>query len=319
MLISINLKKECKYILYFIPISLIQIILERTSLIKNDINYQLIKSFSMISMIIIYIFEKFRNKSKFEKNDYYNLNNYVHHIILILSSIIFYICYLYLFNFCNKEYKWKNIFIIISIILIDMKLIKKTIYSHQYLSFIFNFISLILIICSNLKIKLDLFNNILIGYCYSFHILILEYINLKYFISIYLLGSINGLSELIFYLIKLYYSQSHINFENLIIKIIYYIIYVIYFYLFYFILQKMGGIHSLLIYYTIYFLLSNFFIYFILLYNIIYIFTIISGLIYLEIIEINCCGLNKNSKKNIQIRSNEEINIILDISQVSQN
>ena len=305
MLISINLKKECKYILYFIPISLIQIIFEHTSLIKNDINYQIIKSFSMISMIIIYIFEQFLNKSKLEKDKYYDLKNYIHHIILILSSIIFYICYLYLFNFCGIDYEWKNIFIIISIILIDMKLIKKIIYSHHYLSLIFNFISLILIICSNLKIKLDLFNNILIGYCYSFHILILEYINLKYFISIYLLGSINGLSELIFYLIKLYYSQSHINFEILIFKIIYYIIYVI--------LQKLGGVHSLLIYYTIYFLLSNFFIYFTLLYNIIYIFTIISGLIYLEIIEINCCGLNKNLKKNIEIRSNEEVNIMLEI------
>ena len=234
MLISINLKKECKYILYFIPISLIQIILEPISLIKNDINYQLIKSFSMISMIIIYIFEKFLNKSKLEKNNYYNLKNYVPHIILILSSIIFYICYLYLFNSYNKEYEWQNIFIIISIILIDMKLIKKTIYSHHYLSFTFNFISLILIICCIMKIKLDLFNNILIGYCYSFHILILEHINLKYFISIYLLGSINGLSELIFYLIKLFYYQSHINFEKLIFKILYYIIYVIYYYLFYF-------------------------------------------------------------------------------------
>ena len=46
-------------------------------------------------------------------------------------------------------------------------------------------------------------------------------------------------------------------------------------------------------------------------YNLYYGLSIISSLIYLEIIELNFLGLNKNLKKNIDQRGIKEINYIL--------
>ncbi len=52
-------------------------------------------------------------------------------------------------------------------------------------------------------------------------------------------------------------------------------------------------------------------------YNLYYGLSIISGLIYLEIIELNFLGLNKNLKKNIDQRGIKEINHILQETSVT--
>ena len=86
---------------------------------------------------------------------------------------------------------------------------------------------------------------------------------------------------------------------------------IIYYYCHYTIIKNLGPIHSIIVYTISYFILKLF--YHSLPYNdIIYLFLcLFSLLIYLEIIELNFCGLNENIKIKIEERGKKETNILL--------
>ena len=135
--------------------------------------------------------------------------------------------------------------------------------------------------------------------------------NNEYFINIYLFGFFSGLIKIIFYFIDSSHKQYINEIKNQILFLIFnYLIYVFHHFFKYKIIFKFEPIHSFLCIF-----IGEFFIPIIrlnftskLLY---YGLSIISGLIYLEIIELNFLGLNINLKKNIierGIKENNDIN-----------
>ena len=134
--------------------------------------------------------------------------------------------------------------------------------------------------------------------------------NNEYFINIYLFGFFSGLIKIIFYFIDSSYKQNLNEIKNQILFLIFnYLIYVFHHFFKYKIIFKFEPIYSFLCIF-----MGEFFIPIITLkftYNLYYGLSIISGLIYLEIIELNFLGLNKNLKKNIDQRGIKEINHIL--------
>ena len=151
---------------------------------------------------------------------------------------------------------------------------------------------------------------ILQSYAYGFSLFLIKYINTKYFISIYLLGSFIGIFQSIFQTIQIFFIVK----EKIIIEdiklhfIILYLVNCLFInYLFYYIISNLTPIHSLICYdfaYIIYHLIikKNYLIDI----GLLEILCLISTFIYLEIIEINFCGLNENLKKNIKERELRE-------------
>ena len=195
----------------------------------------------------------------------------------------------------------------------------KNYYNHHILSIIISFVVLIIFhiffpIKSNISFNIFLFLNILKGYCYSLNLLLIKYINEIYFINIYLLGGINGLFELIFemiyYIIKI--PEIILFDQQYYYIILMVIIYIIFNYLFYFIVNKYEPIYSLLcdmipeiVIFNIlgeYYSIGELIIFIILIFFI---------MVYLEIIQLNFCGLNTNLKI-IRERG------ILDLESISQ-
>jgi hypothetical protein len=151
----------------------------------------------------------------------------------------------------------------------------------------------------------------LLSYGYGFSLFLIKYINTKYFISTYLLGSFIGIFQSIFHTIKIYFIVK----EKIIIEDINFYFIILYLinclfinYLFYYIISNLTPIHSLICYnfaYIIYHLIikKNYLIDI----GLLEILCLISTFIYLEIIELNFCGLNENLKKNIKERELREI------------
>ena len=189
-------------------------------------------------------------------------------------------------------------------LIIDIIFFNNQRYSHQILSIsIISILSIFLFFLYFHIYKYYTFLFILSNYSYAFSLLLVKYINTKYFISVYIFGFIFGLIELILLLIK---KSIHFNFHW--IDILLYFGLIGNYYLFYYIIYKLSPTHAIItegisILFSIMFL--SFFINRIIL-LIVSIFAIISGLIYLEIIELNFCNLNLNSKNNIYNRGKKE-------------
>ena len=120
---------------------------------------------------------------------------------IILCSLVFYIITIYL-----KKFQLKNINShTIIIFLVYLLFFRKQIYSHQILSIVINIFSYIIIFFVNPFSFYELFNNFIFlvinNYCDSFSILLIKYINLIYFSSIYLLTFLIGLFSFLFQLI----------------------------------------------------------------------------------------------------------------------
>ena len=195
----------------------------------------------------------------------------------------------------------------------DNIIFKHHFYSHQILSliifFIINLISIFLLFNKINKLKIFLIYNIIHVYSYSLSYLLVKYINTTYDISIYLIMFLFGISQLIFSLsdfkifmdvFKKYYLQCSLLFID----------YIFYNFIGFYIIQKYGPIHSkicILFSLTGYFVWKGEFDIFIIL---ILILTIIASMIYLEIIQLNFCGFNKNVKKNIKNRNENENELI---------
>ena len=310
MLINFQISKKFIYFIYFIPSAILSKLFEEKFSTLININ-QLINSISQLLMIILYFYQKFQIKKNnyIKKKDYFQIKT----IILFICSIIFSLIQIVLNKFIYINYFSKDIihkaFDFILIILIDRIIFNPYIYSHHILSIFISLISLFIQFL-NEKNKVSLIYIIIIllnNYCNAFYLLLIYQINLKYFINIFLLGSLTGFFSLIFQLF-FFISYDDIIF---ILKynmgkflIFYCFICFIYYIFLYYIIWKLGPIHSLLCYKIPYCLFN---------YNRsqILIIDLIACLIYLEILEFNFCKLNYNLKKNIILRENQEKIIIL--------
>ena len=321
MLIDFNLKKKYLIILIFTPLYILTKIIPEIKLINNN-NKDLIYSFSRVCLFIFYIFEKqsiISNKdlnkknfgviSKLTKKRKNKQRLFLFYLLLL--SYLYHIIYIYTLqkktNFHRGPPETSILF------LIDGFFFKKAIYSHHILSLSL-FVILFLLMVSYIKLSTlrDFFSLIYLlinGYCYGFSMFLIEYINIKFFISIYLLGSSLGLIRLLFFIIYLNLNLHSIFENNIIYVFCYFFACLLYNYIFFYVIINSGLIHAVIYYYfsdLILIIFKNKDIFYILL---IFFFTI-SGLIYIEILVLKFLGLNKNIESEVQKRAeNEAINI----------
>ena len=312
MIISFNCEKSIFFIFLFIMTTIII-----GSMAKNNTNQQSIyPSISQSILIIFYLIEK-KLIGNNKLNKFFNIsikNQSYKKYFILFSSVIFYLIFYYIHIFIQAKDEIivrKNIQMCF-FLLIDLTFFKNQRYSHQIFSTIIIFIITILSIISFVfpKFNFIILYYILSSYSYAFSLLIVKYINTKYFISVYIFGFIFGLLEIILLLIKGISFQFNFH----LITILYFIGLIGNNYLFYYIISKLSPSHSI-ISQCISILLPMIF-------GIIYLsdmmllilttIGIIFGLIYLEIIELNFCNLNKNLKKNIFQRAEKEDNITLE-------
>ena len=133
---------------------------------------------------------------------------------------------------------------------------------------------------------------------------------MKYFIIIYLLGSINGIFKLIQILIQYGFYLPQFNLYNIFLIILLFIMTMVNVYLEYKIIYELGTIYRYMVDFISFYILE-------IIFNetfdliLIGLLLIICCLIYLEIIQLNFCNLNKNTKINIEKRMKKEGKIII--------
>ena len=307
MFIKFHIKKEFIFIIYFIPISLLFIVLKK--FLHNMIILINILECSQIFLYIVAIYNKYQiNKSSDsiinERKKAKQFEVFLLLIFLITLSLI----HLYLYQFIEQflyldyqEFLYSSM-----IILIDGIFFKTQIYSHQIFSFILLIFGMIILF---IKRDINCFSFIILildSYCYSFYNLLIYYINKIYFIDVFALGSLIGFSNLLQILI--YFKDLGLIVEFYKIFILLFIIDFIFFFFFYKLVSKFGPIIALYSYNISCFIFLGIFLD---LEIILMLISYFAGLIYLEIIEINICGLNKNIKINISERAKIDINIML--------
>ncbi len=162
------------------------------------------------------------------------------------------------------------------------------------------------------------FSIILESYCYSFHYLLIYYLNSTYFLNVFLMGSIIGASELIYNMIVNQDKNNKIT-NGYPFLIFIFIIKFFYHFLYFLIIYKISPIHVFFCYSISSVLFSFMFVNGKTYYRLLGFFLILSFMIYLEIIEIQCFGLNKNIKNKIVERSNREAMILLKDLRVNNN
>ena len=159
------------------------------------------------------------------------------------------------------------------------------------------------------KISFIIFGFIIKNYCESFSILLIKYINTVYFTNIYLLGSLIGLFSSIYQLIQMKFIYDFKSY-----LIVYLIICFLVNIMFFYIILKLGPIHATICYHIsiiiVYYFSNDSKLNTLEFYLFIFL-EIFSTLIYLEIIELNFCGFDKNLKKNISDRAINEIDEII--------
>ena len=312
MLISIYMKK--KYLIHIILFMIINII--SMSIIKilkiNLFSRYFIYHICEICLVLLYIIDNYLSKNKNEEFNENNQKSIKIIFILIICYLIFNSIFIYLLqvndNINDTEYYMR---IIIFLILIERICLKNYFYSHQILSFtiiiILFFYFIINSIIQSSKLKIIYVLILIKFYSYSFRVHLLKYINMKYFINIYYLGSIKGIVGLIQILIQNKTNFPEFNLCTVCLIILLLIILMINVYLEYKIISELAPIHRYMtdftsIYISEIIINKNFEL------ILIGLLLIISCLIYLEIIQLNFCNLNKNTKINIEKRMNATIN-----------
>ena len=298
MFISINCKRDFIYILCLFPLSLLKLVFN-SSLIKKE-NFYITEYISKVLLINPYLYQKISE----DNNQIINRKININHILLIIIIIIF-----YLINVHLELLNLNNFYLeIISIQFIDLVFFQKQFYSHHILSFILIIFSLPFIIINDYNNIKSIYVIILIiikNYSENFSILLIKYVNNIYFTNIYLLGSLIGLFSSIYQLI-----QMRFIFDFELLLLFYLIICFLINIMFFYILLKLGAVHATICYH-----ISNIIIYYFtndsnlstLEFCLFIFLEIFSSLIYLEIIELNFCGFEKNLKKNINSRAINEI------------
>ena len=308
MKLSINYQKELILCIFF---SLTCFISQN---IIQMVNSTIINSFSQMLIVLFYFIEK-KNESimninqkeiimKFikEKDNFPKFTITIliisYNILNLISSITVY----------SKIGNLGYFFNIIFVFIIDGIFFKNKIHSHHLLSIILNLIACFIYIYinwskfSNIFIWIIIFLN-----CYSFNfsICLTKYINTKYFINIFLLGSLPGLIRFIYLIIKKKYTNDFPLFG-----ILYFFLRLSYYFFFYLIIFKFNAQHIVILIQIMTGLLQikqtqhyNLLI-------ISIIISLISGLIYIEILVLNFCNLSENVKKNIEQRGLRETYLI---------
>ena len=320
MLVSFDIDKKYLLSLLIFPILIYieKMIFEIDDILKI---YYIIDGFSYICFLPVYFIEKIissrihtkpikrlviKEKKKVFKFEDFRL------ILLIICCVSFNVIMIKV-SLSSYEVivQLSEYFPIIFYFINDRIIFKHHFYSHQILSliivFIINLISIFFLFYKTNKLTiLFLISNIINAHSYSLSYLLVKYINTTYDISIYLIMFLFGISQLIFSLsdfkifmdvFKKYYLQCSLLFID----------YIFYNFIGFYIIQKYGPIHSkicILFSLTGYFVWKGEFDIFIIL---ILILTIIASMIYLEIIQLNFCGFNKNVKKNIIKRGENEL------------
>ena len=199
----------------------------------------------------------------------------------------------------------------IFIYIIDLIKFQDQIYPHHIISMIINFIVLISFILFQIKNIITHYYYIpyiiIINYSYSLSFILIKYLNIKYFMNIYLIASIIGLFKLFF---KLYIVLGNSFREiKIILSLICLMIHFVSLFLIYYVMAHLGLISSLFTYFILYyisliiqkiFILQKIFLLFAL------ILSLISAMIYLEILELKFCGLNDGLNEKIKERAEQE-------------
>jgi hypothetical protein len=312
MLIILNINKDYLYFLFFLIINFILNLIQKnyTDFYKKNFNFMF--GLSQLCLIIFYFWEKYITKEMKKKFHQLKKNkNKITKNFLIAFSIIFFVIYSYIeFNFkSNLNILERYITISLLLILIDFIFFKKHFYSHHIISINVNIFLIIYCIITKKKYVLNDIFFIIKYYSYSFSFLLIKYINTIYFINIFLLGSLSGISFLVQYFIHNHYEIFiTINQYYFFYVMIFFIIVLIQVFLYCIIILKLGVIHAFIIDSLSNFILLSFGLSKINIIEIIIIgLSIISCLIYLEIIELNFCDLNHNIKNNIGKRAINEI------------
>ena len=311
-----------QYLFLFISFILFDYITENNFFQEKSYKYFINPSIQ-ISLIILFFFEliisKNENKSSkrkraiiFEKEK--NMFPKYKIITLIICDNIFNYISSYTINKKVVD-KYAYFFDIIFVFIIDVFIFKKEMHNHHFLSTILNIISCVvyIILFSKEICKLFISIYILIN-CYSFYfsLILIKYLNTKYFVNIYLLGSFFGIVRLIARYFERYYFKidtSEIIFAEWYMVILYCIVKFIWNYLYFLIVYKLDSPHIVIFQFIVISLkiidVRK---------NITLLFTtlvsIISGLIYTEILELNFCKLNVNTKVRIDDRAKIETQTI---------
>lgn len=331
MLIYFHYRKEITYCFIFMIIHSIQKIIQNY-LVTN--NAKILKGTSQISIIIIFIIQFQLSKEKEEKNkrvfkttenNLKKLKDKGRLIILIIISLVLdFLAYLIILPYSIRYCCYYGDIIIG--ILIE-RFFSKKFYHHHLFSIIFYLFILlyILIMQFNSLFSFILFFPKFLYNCYSFFLslFIIKYLNTEYYVSTYLCGSLIGLERFIRELSK---HKLNLNFKqknnSLYINIFYYFSRFLYYYLYYYIIEKFNPFiliisETFLILFFKFFPISsedeNVFNYTfnndfeVLQLLLITFITFFSFLIYIEVLELNFCNLNKNIKNRIYERGNSEI------------
>ena len=323
MLISVNLNELSPTIIIYMLLLGIQIIcVNYSSRIIPKIIVQSLEHFSKIFLIVFYLIEKILSKKDNEEKKYISKFLFIFLIFTIILSIIY--NYFRIFFPYNIEESYEIIVLnqLLFFYIFYSLFFEKQLYKHQILSIVITFFLIIVEFYINKELLfLKAIIIIIFSYVSSYSLILVKYINQKYFISIYILGNMNGLIDSIFSLYQLINQlNENIFFKNINLGIILLIllnllINLFLYYVFYHIIMKYGPIHpfmSGLIGYSLLNIIKEIFN-FTYSYKIIFLLiAILSALIYLEILELNFCKMNYELKTKIIQRNNEEIeNIIL--------
>ena len=312
MMISINIPKDTKYLLIFMVLNfgLDYIQKEYIQLYLN--NYHFLHSLSLLFLFFFYLWEENLSKKDNKKDKSTINNNYlIKRIILIISYLMFYVIYNFIFKFTIDEFSLIEHYNVVFFLLVFIELIffKKYIYSHHIISIIIIFIIVIYFRCIN-DFKFTYLYFILQCYCNCFCFLLIKYISTKYFINIYLLGSLIGIPGLIQFYRSSFFKDIK---ENTLICVLLFILLVFHNFIYFVVIFKIGVIVAIIpksiASLEIIIRKSPEIVLIVLFF--------ISCLIYLEILELKFWGLNKNITKNIIKRGNDEMNIDLTISDAS--
>lgn len=337
MLINFHLQKD--YILFLLCIIssfLLELLMKLKVLEIDNSNAniaQFYKSLGQFFLIILFFVEnKILDSSVLHEKSFENeiqLKNISKQSIkfIIISIILDYIsliCYNKALNM--KDFKLMSLEMYLQFtcfFLIEKKIISKSnMYSHHYLSFFLNIITMIV-----LFISLNEFNSLnsyfmivyilYNSYCYAFTNLFIKYINKFYFMNIYFLASIFGIFECIFQIIV--GREKFLPFNAWCIPIM--ILSFFNFFLFFYLTEKFNPIIVNLSKNTGEYLFRWFWFAektfkFFTLMLIVIILNIIIYMIYLEIMALNFLGLNKNFTREIEERAERETKNLINDSVV---
>ncbi len=314
MLISINIPKDSIYLLFFMVLNFGLDYIQKEYMELYHNNYHFLHSLSLLFLFFFYLWEKnLSKKDNKEEKSTINNNYLIKRIILIISFLMFYIIYNYISKFTIDELSVIEHYNVVFLLLVLIELIffKKYIYSHHIISIIIPFI--ILIYYRRMKDFKSTYFFILQYYCRCFCFLLIKYISTKYFINIYLLGSLIGIPGLIQFYKSSFFKDIK---ENILICVIYFFLLVFHNFIYFVVIFKIGVIVAIIPNSIVSFIteiikgklpISEI---------ILIVLFFISCLIYLEILELKFWGLNKNITKNIIKRGKDEININLRMSDV---